>query len=36
MDKTMNRHNPQQVIDDFEDWLDEVIESMKHDFHLGK
>ena len=36
MDKTMNRQNLQQVIYDFADWLDEVIESMEHDFHLGK
>lgn len=29
-----DHHDPQNTIDDFEDWMDEVIDDVERDFHL--
>lgn len=29
-----DHHDPQNTIDDFEDWMDEVNDDFKRDFHL--
>ena len=31
-----DHHDPQQTVDDFCEWMDDVIEDFEHDFYIGK